>query len=101
RHTRWPRDWSSDVCSSDLAFILDGDHVRVTRDEEKLGLNSSITNDLVVEGAVVKRDRLLHEEGKGFRVAMATLDGGRIGIAAQEIGRASCRERGLVWADDG
>src|SRR5215212_3445427 len=35
------------------AFILDGDHVRVTRDEEKLGLNSSITNDIVVEGASV------------------------------------------------
>src|SRR5436189_5020435 len=70
------------------AFSLDGDHVRVTRDEEKLGLNSSITNDLVVEGAVVERDRLLYEEGKGFRVAMATLDGGRIGIAAQALGIA-------------
>jgi len=70
------------------AFILDGDHVRVTRDEEKLGLNSSITNDLVVEGAIVERDRLLHEEGKGFRVAMTTLDGGRIGIAAQAVGIA-------------
>jgi alkylation response protein AidB-like acyl-CoA dehydrogenase len=70
------------------AFILDGDHVRVTRDEEKLGLNSSITNDIVVEGATVGRDRLLHEEGKGFRVAMTTLDGGRIGIAAQALGIA-------------
>src|SRR5437588_6060152 len=70
------------------AFILDGDHVRVTRDEEKLGLNSSITNDIVVEGATVERDRLLHEEGKGFRVAMTTLDGGRIGIAAQALGIA-------------
>jgi alkylation response protein AidB-like acyl-CoA dehydrogenase len=70
------------------AFILDAEHVRVTRDEEKLGLNSSVTNDLVVEGAHVGRDRLLHEEGKGFRVAMATLDGGRIGIAAQAVGIA-------------
>ena len=70
------------------AFILDGEQVRVTRDEEKLGLNSSITNDIVVEGATVERDRLLHEEGKGFRVAMATLDGGRIGIAAQAVGIA-------------
>jgi alkylation response protein AidB-like acyl-CoA dehydrogenase len=68
------------------AFILDGEHVRVTRDEEKLGLNSSVTNDIVVEGARVGKDRLLHEEGKGFRVAMATLDGGRIGIAAQALG---------------
>jgi alkylation response protein AidB-like acyl-CoA dehydrogenase len=70
------------------AFILDGDDVRVTRDEEKLGLNSSITNDIVIEGALVGRDRLLHEEGKGFRVAMSTLDGGRIGIAAQALGIA-------------
>ena len=70
------------------AFILDPEHVRITRTEEKLGLNSSLTNDLVVENAQVGRDRLLHEEGKGFRVAMATLDGGRIGIAAQALGIA-------------
>jgi alkylation response protein AidB-like acyl-CoA dehydrogenase len=70
------------------AFVLDADHVRVTRDEEKLGLNSSATNDIVVEGAHVERDRLLHEENKGFNVAMATLDGGRIGIAAQALGIA-------------
>jgi alkylation response protein AidB-like acyl-CoA dehydrogenase len=70
------------------AFILDAEHVRITRTEEKLGLNSSVTNDIVVEGAEVGRDRLLHEEGKGFAVAMATLDGGRIGIAAQALGIA-------------
>jgi alkylation response protein AidB-like acyl-CoA dehydrogenase len=70
------------------AFVLDAEHVKVTRDEEKLGLNSSATNDIVVEGALVGRDRLLHEEGHGFRVAMATLDGGRIGIAAQAVGIA-------------
>ena len=70
------------------AFVLDADHVRITREEEKLGLNSSVTNDIVVEGAEVGRDRLLHDEGKGFTVAMATLDGGRIGIAAQALGIA-------------
>jgi alkylation response protein AidB-like acyl-CoA dehydrogenase len=70
------------------AFILDGEHVRATREEEKLGLNSSSTVDLVIEGARVARDRLLHEEGKGFAVAMTTLDGGRIGIAAQALGIA-------------
>ena len=69
-------------------FVLDAEHVRVTREEEKLGLNSSTTGDLVLEGARVDRDRLLHEEGRGFRVAMATLDGGRIGIAAQALGIA-------------
>jgi alkylation response protein AidB-like acyl-CoA dehydrogenase len=70
------------------AFVLDDEHVRVTRDEEKLGLNSSVTNDIVVERARVGRDRLLHEENRGFRVAMVTLDGGRIGIAAQALGIA-------------
>jgi alkylation response protein AidB-like acyl-CoA dehydrogenase len=70
------------------AFILDADHVRVTREEEKLGLNSSSTSDLAIEGAEVGRDRLLHEEGKGFTIAMSTLDGGRIGIAAQALGIA-------------
>src|SRR5436190_15005020 len=70
------------------ASVLDAEHVRATRDGEMLGLNSSVTNDIVVEGARVGRDRLLHEEGKGFRVAMATLDAGRIGIAGQAVGIA-------------
>jgi alkylation response protein AidB-like acyl-CoA dehydrogenase len=69
------------------AFILDTDHIRVTGREEKLGLNSSTTNSIAVD-AFVDGDRLLHEEGKGFTVAMSTLDGGRIGIAAQALGIA-------------
>jgi alkylation response protein AidB-like acyl-CoA dehydrogenase len=70
------------------AFILDADHIRVTGAEEKLGLNSSVTNSIAIDGAQVGRDRLLHEEGHGFAVAMATLDGGRIGIGAQALGIA-------------
>jgi alkylation response protein AidB-like acyl-CoA dehydrogenase len=70
------------------AFLLDAEHVEVTREEEKLGLNSSSTADLRLDGARVGRDRLLHEENRGFAVAMATLDGGRIGIAAQAVGIA-------------
>jgi alkylation response protein AidB-like acyl-CoA dehydrogenase len=69
------------------AFVVDAEHVRVTRDEEKLGLNSSTTSDLVID-AHVDADRLLHDEGEGFHVAMATLDGGRIGIGAQAVGIA-------------
>jgi alkylation response protein AidB-like acyl-CoA dehydrogenase len=69
-------------------FVLDGEHVRVTREETKLGLNSSTTSDLALDGTEIGRDRLLHEEGRGFRVAMSTLDGGRIGIAAQALGIA-------------
>ena len=70
------------------AFVLDGDQIRVTRKEEKLGLNSSETVDIAVEGARVERDRLLGEEGRGFAIALGTLDGGRIGIAAQALGIA-------------
>ena len=70
------------------AFILDAEHVRVTGREEKLGLNSSVTNSIAVDDVHVGRDRLLHDENRGFRVAMTTLDGGRIGIAAQALGIA-------------
>jgi butyryl-CoA dehydrogenase len=69
------------------AFIVDTDDVTVTRTEEKLGLNSSITNDISVD-TVVAEDRLIGEPHHGFRIAMATLDGGRIGIAAQAVGIA-------------
>jgi len=80
-------DPSSTRAGGVSAFVLDAAHVTVTRDEEKLGLNSSTTSDVEID-AVVDADRLLHEEGKGFAVAMATLDGGRIGIGAQAVGIA-------------
>jgi butyryl-CoA dehydrogenase len=80
-------DPSTDGARGVTAFLLDREHVEVTREEEKLGLNSSSTVDLRVD-ARVPGDRLLHEERKGFSVAMATLDGGRIGIAAQAVGIA-------------
>jgi len=69
------------------AFVLDSDQVEVTRTEEKLGLNSSVTNDIAFD-TVVADDRLIGQLNHGFRIAMATLDGGRIGIAAQAVGIA-------------
>jgi len=69
------------------AFVLDTAQVEITRTEEKLGLNSSATNDIAVD-AVVEDDRMLGELHHGFRIAMSTLDGGRIGIAAQAVGIA-------------
>ena len=80
-------DPASSSAAGVSAFILDAEHVRVTRDEEKLGLNSTTTSDIAVETRV-DGDRLLGDEGKGFTIAMATLDGGRIGIAAQAVGIA-------------
>jgi alkylation response protein AidB-like acyl-CoA dehydrogenase len=69
------------------AFIVDTDDITITRTEEKLGLNSSVTNDIAID-SVVGDDRMIGELNHGFRIAMATLDGGRIGIAAQAVGIA-------------
>ncbi len=81
-------DQSSQGSRGISAFLVDGADVEVTHEAEKLGLNSSQTVDLAFDGVEVASDRLLHEAGHGFRVAMATLDGGRIGIAAQAVGIA-------------
>jgi alkylation response protein AidB-like acyl-CoA dehydrogenase len=81
-------DPATDGARGVSAFVLDARHVEVTREEEKLGLHSSSTADLRLDDVRVDGDRLLHEERKGFAVAMATLDGGRIGIAAQAVGIA-------------
>ncbi|MEA2390673.1 MAG: hypothetical protein QOK31_782 [Solirubrobacteraceae bacterium] len=58
---------------------------RATREEEKLGLNSSSTADLAFEDTPAER---LGAAGAGMRIALSTLDGGRIGIAAQAVGIA-------------
>ena len=81
-------DPSSNGARGISAFLVDGADVEITSYAEKLGLNSSQTADLAFDGVRVGDDRLLHDEGRGFRVAMATLDGGRIGIAAQAVGIA-------------
>ena len=81
-------DASTDGPRGVSAFLLDGSEVEVAREEGKLGLHSSSTADIRFDGAFVGRDRLLHDENRGFTVAMATLDGGRIGIAAQAVGIA-------------
>ncbi|MHC4662458.1 MAG: acyl-CoA dehydrogenase [Planctomycetota bacterium] len=54
--------------------------------EDKLGIRGSSTAELVYEDCRIPASQLLGEESKGFKVAMATLDGGRIGIAAQALG---------------
>ncbi len=59
-----------------------GDHY------DKLGIRSSSTAELVFNDVKVPKENLLGEEGQGFRIAMETLDGGRIGIAAQALGIA-------------
>jgi alkylation response protein AidB-like acyl-CoA dehydrogenase len=56
--------------------------------EEKMGIRSSPTYELVFENCRIPKENLLGEEGQGFKVAMQTLDGGRIGVAAQALGIA-------------
>jgi alkylation response protein AidB-like acyl-CoA dehydrogenase len=56
--------------------------------EDKLGLRSSTTGEVLLSNCEVPASNLLGEEGKGIRIALATLDGGRIGISAQSIGIA-------------
>ncbi|MBN1336163.1 MAG: acyl-CoA dehydrogenase family protein [Deltaproteobacteria bacterium] len=72
------------------AFILERDWpgYRVGKVEEKLGICASGTSELVFEDLHVPAENMLGEENKGFHIAMATLDGGRIGIASQGLGIA-------------
>lgn len=56
--------------------------------EKKLGIRSSTTYELVFENCRIPKENLLGEIGQGFKIAMSTLDGGRIGIAAQALGIA-------------
>ena len=56
--------------------------------EKKMGIRGSSTCDLIFEDCVIPKDRMLGKKGEGFKIAMKTLDGGRIGIASQALGLA-------------
>ena len=60
----------------------------VGKHEKKMGIKGSSTCELVMEDCVIPADRMLGKQGKGFAIAMKTLDGGRIGIASQALGIA-------------
>ncbi len=60
----------------------------VGKHEKKMGIRGSSTCELIFEDCVIPGDRMLGKQGKGFNEAMATLDGGRIGIASQALGIA-------------
>jgi butyryl-CoA dehydrogenase len=85
------------------AFIVPTDAKGFTRakPDEKVGIRASGSCTLYFEGCAIPRRFRLGEEGEGFKIAMQTLDGGRIGIAAQALGIARAAHEGAVaWAKE-
>ncbi len=70
------------------AFIVEKDFpgFSIGKHEKKMGIRGSATSDLIFEDCRVPAENLLGQEGKGFKIAMGTLDGGRVGVAAQALG---------------
>jgi len=83
------------------AFIVDlsSPGVDVLRNESKLGIRGSYTTSFAIRDLHVPAESLLGEEGQGFKIAMETLNGGRIGVAAQALGIAEgAFERALAYS---
>ncbi len=72
------------------AFIVEKDFpgFSVGKEENKMGIRGSSTCELIMENCIVPKENLLGQLGRGFSIAMKTLDGGRIGIASQAVGIA-------------
>ncbi len=72
------------------AFIIDSDTpgYSIGKLEKKLGIRGSSTAEIILDNCVVPKECLLGEVNKGFKISMITLDGGRLGIAAQALGIA-------------
>ncbi|MGD8329142.1 MAG: acyl-CoA dehydrogenase family protein [Acidobacteriota bacterium] len=72
------------------AFVVPSEHAGVTmvHEEDKMGIRSSRTNQVAFDDCRVPADWRLGEEGQGLEIALASLDGGRAGIAAQSVGIA-------------
>ena len=83
------------------AFLVERDFpgFRVGKKEDKLGIRASSTNELILDDCQVPRANILGEPGKGYKIAMETLNEGRIGIGAQMIGLAQgSLEHGIRYA---
>jgi hypothetical protein len=77
------------------AFIVEAGTpgLSATKPEDKLGMRASVTTQIVLDGCRVPAANRLGDEGDGFKVAMGSLDGGRIGVAAQACGIAAAAQR--------
>jgi len=85
------------------AFVVeaDCDGYKTGSHEYKLGVNASGTTELSFEDMRVPADQRIGEEGDGFKIAMSTLDGGRVGISAQAVGIAQgAFEEALAYSQE-
>jgi len=85
------------------AFIVDlqSPGVVILKNESKLGIRGSSTTSFALDNVRVPKENLLGEEAQGFKIAMETLNGGRIGIAAQALGIAEgAFERALAYSQE-
>ncbi|MFT7420432.1 MAG: alkylation response protein AidB-like acyl-CoA dehydrogenase [Algoriphagus sp.] len=114
------KNWISNGSSSDIALVLAQTDAEkghrginaliiekgtegfvVGKKEDKMGIRSSDTTSLMFTDAKVAKENRLGDDGHGFKIAMGTLDGGRIGIAAQALGIASgAYERALQYSKE-
>lgn len=72
------------------AFVVDANIAgfEIGKHEDKMGIRGSQTTELIFKNCRIPKENLIGKEGKGFGIAMTTLDGGRIGVAAQALGIA-------------
>lgn len=72
------------------AFVVEKDlpGFEIGKHEDKMGIRGSQTTELIFKNCRIPKENLIGEEGKGFKYAMQTLDGGRVGVAAQALGIA-------------
>ncbi|MGC9061305.1 acyl-CoA dehydrogenase family protein [Calditerrivibrio sp.] len=85
------------------AFIIDleSEGVEILKNEEKMGIRGSYTTAIGFNNVKIPAENLLGKEGDGFKIAMETLNGGRIGIAAQALGIAEgAFERALAYSKE-
>lgn len=68
---------------------MDAEGFSLGAKEDKLGIRASSTANLIMDNVRIPKDYLIGEPGQGFKIAMQTLDGGRIGVAGQALGIAS------------
>ncbi|HBQ86273.1 MAG TPA: acyl-CoA dehydrogenase [Syntrophomonas sp.] len=85
------------------AFIVEAGTpgLEIGKHENKMGIRGSLTCELIIDNLRIPKENLLGEEGKGFKIALATLDSARVGVGAQAVGIAQAAyETALAYAKE-